>query len=1002
MTISGIKGFNPVLIDNNKPQPKVDQANSLNDKVLDLSDRKNIVNELLNQDLNSIEAVKIGDQFVTLKPEEVKKLVETLKKELLENNSLNDNFKMVSFSQKTGIISVENTDFTKQNASATMSKRAEMRLNIKDDSDIYKAVGRDNNLVETKYKNSPSVAGKILLQDMALLERKGMLSEDDKKVYTEIMGKYVENYQNQKKTGKTEFISPDDVARLHEITSKVASGKSGLGPVNLDQGAISKVGTAAGGSVSDQYSTVVKNIPAAMNSSYAAMHDAVIATKEVGKGDGVEGGRSFPRMQKAINELGNQFHLINDQLMPAVAAQAKDLSSRMDDRMLEIAKTDPKYKDLKTADDVRIAMVNDPKLSAKIESDPKYSALKTEHSQVMATYNDLGSQAMAVADAKVQTLKEYQSVNTVFNQEQTRTGKAQVVTAKLALGAQKLEGMEAKLNQISESNLPPAEKQKQVDAIKADIKALRDDMVKSMNELIDTYKQNGNPNPTALKLLESQRDTIAKFDADPAKIKEAIATFEGARTGFISALEKSVPVFISEKEVKTLKSLDKGVADFVNGKVSADSRIIMTNDMIQVQIDEAKHEKDDATTKGLHELESMESTQEGGGHGKGEHHEISTFGLSYGSHARISLELGAGIGVGIGKAIDAKVALSVEAALTVEKTFTQSERPYQVHVDLSMKLTGDLTIAHVFEAHGEIKAGLAAGLAFENLGQAKAFGGQLAKVIALSSALGEIQDLDTLEKMKAELEKEMDKLSEMVKEHGYTGTSIEVKGDVKSELPGAEVGLKGGWRREVNTFGDGKKVQEDHYKGKVEVGHFGVSVVVDKSKVLNPKEGEKSEDWSRIVGSVAIPAELFEHALHHGGFKHLPKGVLEEIVKQFNKLNPGMAQLSTGVLLSYLDNALEAAKKGNGIGLARLSKSAKGEAEVTIGIEMVTEGPKKYMAVELGVEASKKYKADVPIGGGVGFIRTGVEAELEVGLAIKVWENHPEESGTENIYEHAG
>jgi hypothetical protein len=158
------------------------------------------------------------------------------------------------------------------------------------------------------------------------------------------------------------------------------------------------------------------------------------------------------------------------------------------------------------------------------------------------------------------------------------------------------------------------------------------------------------------------------------------------------------------------------------------------------------------------------------------------------------------------------------------------------------------------------------------------------------------------------------------------------------------------------------------------------------------------------VGQVTIPTELFKHAMHHAdGFKNIPEKVLHEICSQFNKLNPGAAQLSTGILLGYLNNALDAAKTGNGIGLARLARTAEtsGETEITIGLELVTEGAKQYAAVELGVEASKKYQVDTPIGAGVGFVRTGVAADVEVGLAIKVWENHPEEAGTDNIYDQA-
>ncbi len=78
------------------------------DHVLDLSgDPKQIVNEILNQDVSKIKAINVNGQLVQLKPAEVEKLITELKSKCLDGDNLKSDFKFVNFSKSTGISVVE-------------------------------------------------------------------------------------------------------------------------------------------------------------------------------------------------------------------------------------------------------------------------------------------------------------------------------------------------------------------------------------------------------------------------------------------------------------------------------------------------------------------------------------------------------------------------------------------------------------------------------------------------------------------------------------------------------------------------------------------------------------------------------------------------------------------------------------------------------------------------------------------------------------------------------
>lgn len=80
-------------------------SNSISDNVLDISDKKNLLNELSNQDESSIRFLKIDkNKYVDLSnPTEKMRIVSELKAAILSNGNINKNFSSISFEENTGI-----------------------------------------------------------------------------------------------------------------------------------------------------------------------------------------------------------------------------------------------------------------------------------------------------------------------------------------------------------------------------------------------------------------------------------------------------------------------------------------------------------------------------------------------------------------------------------------------------------------------------------------------------------------------------------------------------------------------------------------------------------------------------------------------------------------------------------------------------------------------------------------------------------------------------------
>ena len=803
----------------------------------------------------------------------------------------------------------------------------------------YKRTKEGKKLLEISNKDkddgiSKTVSGKILLQDTILIEKKGLLSQEDKDFLSALL-----------KKGSINNLSREDIQKLAAIVDKTVAKL--------------KEGTRSG--------------ETNMSGSDAAIHDLQLACGESGltadqlqtqNAQKVEGGRSFARILDAVDEVEKQYSIIKEKL-PAVQKELESLDTQIKQRMAELKSQG------KTNDD--------------LQKDPQLQDLMAKYSGAMVDLEDLQGKASDLMNAKIKGLEKLKSIKIIDSEMKARVAGANTMTAQLAGGCEQLNGLKAELNAIESKYPDNLDAQKTgIGKLKTKAQGVCDQMVKGMEDLIKQYEASPTANKKTIELLKKELETLKTLKMDDPKA--AIAKLEQSRTAIVQTLKSLVPSHLDPREFKALTDLDKGVTTFSSTKMalssSISSRGAELDARIQFALEEAKKQKTLDTNQGMEMIDKFRPTAE--------------FGIAYGSHFGVSLEAAAGIGGSIGVA-EAKIAIGLEAALKVEKSFGAGPA-YLLHVDLAAKLRGDISISKLFEAHAELKAGLTAGLAFNNLDEVKEFTKQLGKVALIASSLSEITDMETAEKLQAELEKALDGLGKMVNQHKYTGGFVAVDAGVKSELPSVTAGLSGGWSRQVNTYADGRTIQDDVFKGKVTVGEFGISVSHERSTVVEPK---KTEPITRTAVHFSVPVALLREAKEAGSFSKLPKEVLSQIVDQFKALSPGLGtQFEAGVVLSHL-NRLLASETGRQK-LDRIMAMGSGghsETEVFIGIEYIDEGAHgQEWAVEMGLEGSKEFKKDIPVGTSGAFVRGGVKVDYEIGLSVvvattKKEEKHGEGSG---------
>ncbi|MFN8673459.1 MAG: hypothetical protein U0457_15415 [Candidatus Sericytochromatia bacterium] len=958
---SNIEGFKPT-ISTEKPQEV--NKKTTDDTVLDLS-KDSIENELLHQDLSKVTSVQVGDKLLTgLSKEDVLKLVESLKKECLDAKGgfkLKTDFKMVNFAEDTGI-TILKSDFNDKTESASMATRAKERLNISDEGDIQDIVRADLALITKKFSD-PSTnklqAGKMLMQDLSLLESKGLLSKPDRDTYLTVLRNITESYKKNNTN-----ISQEDLDKLKDIAKRyVDIPASGL-MLNQDTPKLDKLGTPDAGNIDDQYQTVAQNSDSILAESDASIHDLAMSTKEVGafSRKDVQGGRDiYSRIPDAVKRVEGQFALINDKVLPALSAKIEDLNTKITAKISEIT-------GLSDPEEIKMALAKDPALAQKVKE--ATSAMILEQNDAISKYKQLSEKLQALGKARVEGVTELGSIRTIDAQMKARIATLESAGATLARGATDLKGLKTKIDNVI--TLPVSQQQAELDKYKAEIVKIRDEMKGKIQSLMDTYK--GNPNVTPL--LQKELETLKALEtSDPAK---AVLTLEQSRRAILDGLKVLVPKKLDQRELDALNRFDGKVVSYAEQDKLATSAVKLTQEAVTIAKEEEEKKKTagDADKKAQEEGFDMIK--------KFEEH------LSWGSHFGVSLEIGAGVGKKFGS-VGAQVGVAVEAALKVEYCFGKG--PFWLaHVDLNAKIQGEVSLGEFLKLEGEYSAGVAAGLGFDNLTQVKEFGEKIATLIMKA------KNGDNVDNEKAEL-------LDIIQKHKYKATQESISGSLKVgpvTVGYAQSSVTGHY---TTVDGDPLDVKDTEKKGSFKVTAGGkdytVRGVVQTSENITPEAGKTtpktdSAPIKRVLGTFVMPVSAFEAVYKSRSLAEVPPEVISSMVGFMTKLDPSFAAMSTEKIFGLLNKGLSFAIDKNPRLMASVLKGAQAQPDkagttlssntgVAFSIEYENNSNPPKWNFQIALEGEAQIKQDVPLGA-AGYARIKAKTDYEVGFKVNLYQ----------------
>lgn len=940
---------------------------------------------------------------------------------------------------------------------SAMYKRASDDRGVSGKDELIRILKTDQKLAgsettgKTKYGTKGDVATKILIQDGILLQRKGLITPDDQTFLAEMA----------EKRSKMKPLTGDEITRLDNMVEKALAYLEGPNPEikQVDQGSLIDLGSDTAGTPDAQYEKVEQNFESLVTEANAAVNDVTASTGEVGlnqetmkeqKAADVEGGRNFERIAEAVEEADRQFLLLHDNVIPAVKKQIESLDAQADQRLMELTGK-------KTIEEAKEALKQDPKLREAARLDSKLQGIFKKRDNTVDKLETLSVKMLALGDARVKGIKSLKEIKIIDKEMKARIASVKGMSAELNTGILSLNLLRNSViketksidqtgtaaTQIESSETKGTTNQEQLDDLKRKelelagaewklklsgpkLEALKkqsdevvDQMVKGMDSLIAKYEATSTCDKTALQALKDERALLLKLkdrfntSYDPV---QAVKDLDAAHAKILGTLKKLVPAHLDIREYKALAALDGNVSafggahqdfkdsyDYAKGRMqfaqnsigSARELVLASEEDLKAAIERAEKGQDSVLeeTTSLMEGVKDETTHKDG-------LEIHA-GLSYGSHARVYLGIGVGVGADIG-VLEAKVAIGLEGALKIEKSFG-SGPSYLMHADLAAKITAEISLDVLFakfSASAELKAGLSVGLGFDKPGDMYQFGKDVAEFVANCLKLSSISNKDEAKALLAKIESGLAKIEKTVAEHKYKAAFVESKVEVEVEsksAPGgmAKAELKGGIN--IGSYADGSVVEDKKVGGLVQLGEFGLEVTRETSTVTKqPDNGEKRVDSSRTVVEFKVPVSVLKEVMKHG-LGSLPKGVFEEVVKTLKSANPTMAGLEASVMMAALTKSLS----GNTKGLAKLVAAAervekarghsgahhsgpvKKEVAISIGISAGHNSHgKDFVAIEFNIEGKIDFKKD--IGGGTNFVRIEAGASAKVGIEFEV------------------
>lgn len=855
-------------------------------------------------------------------------------------------------------------------------------------------IGQENKWGYTKGDNTGIRNAKVLMQDATLLQKMGLLDENDMAVLTKMInnGVTADNisgllgnkiYEN----GKLKQATPELVA-LDKIIEKVIT-KLDESPtlITLNSESINSLGKEDV-PLEDQYKIISNNLNALGAECDAAMNDAKVA--------GLSGNRDPGLMVKCSNVLGEKVNLINTKMLPSLQNYMQSLGSQINE-----LKSKPDFS----------------------ESNPQYLALMSKYSVARNMYTSLCQKVSDMTTQQIETLKKCECVTAVQGNTNARLQDGSKVVGDLAKASISLQSINQELNSIMEGNLVlwPDDKNttakdffkisqltpKMIDdfakglgdkgadfiaqlktknpnadlvttlrdmeikddkikaaaqsikseQIKTKLEGVRNNTLSSLNNLLASYEKYSQTQDglatvdpkvkgKTIALIKQQIESIKSLNMEDPKA--AVAKLENSRNEIVTLLKGMGPKLIDPKEVEMLESIDKGVTNVSGSYMDATGNYNSIRSDVHSRLTKLETTKADIEER----MKFLDKLDEHIGWDTG-----------------IQLNLGIGISWGIKFA---KVGVGIEGGLTVKKDFS-ADPAYIMQFDASFKLYGELDIG-IAEFEAEIKQTWGAGLAFSTLNDAKNFaasiGGSIDEVMQI---VKDVKDKKiTTEGAKAKINAITDKTVKIIQEHFYTSSETSAKvmgkiGKIEGELQTATTTVTGKYTT----------VTTDKIRGHVKIGEFGLDVLRQDSKSVSNSDPTKVVNASRTSIEIELPPQLLSLIFGTGtiagiagtGLSGLPEDVknsiLEELSKSMVSTGPVMALDEARKVFATLDETLKA-NTGTIKEMQRLQKFNAGfESNMTIGVDIICkEGHLHEVSATVGFEAKASVDISIPVGAG--------------------------------------
>ena len=801
---------------------------------------------------------------------------------------------------------------------------------------VAKTTGNVRNLGVTTLEDAEHILkvrgsgdNRSLMSDATLLEKKGLLSEDEKTFLSDLSKKINASFAG------VDSLSKAEIATLKSIIENAIKTLSGDQPEVLNFHA-------------EDFKTfdgVMDKSDAVMQSADAAIHGARIST--------AASGRSVPDMQRSIGELSQHIDIIRNAI-----PQLKDKLSELEGEINK--KTEELKAQGKNPDD-----------------DETIGKLKAQALMARNTLESLSGKLSELSDVKMQTLEKCKGVATVDAEMHTRIAGYEQMSQKLSEGAKKLEGLQKQVSLLKGS--PAGE------AIKQQMESIRSDMEKSMNELITKFNSSSSTLGPKVKqqiseLLDQQLRTLHELKLNDPQIMSAVTNI---RHNILGGINKFGVKDIDDREKKSINDLDKKIDGFVaahlntatelNAKVAELKKLEAAAKKEGKEIGKEKDETD----------KLLEGLDEAIGYGTNITFSSSQtvgFGGSTGM-IRASLTGGLGFTLKVGKSVDAMAPYQVGVDLNavINGNFTVGHL-FELDATLKGVLGGGLAFKSLEDAKEFVKK-------FKETIQIAL---DTLKAAGQSVSEGEISIL--LNKSST-LKHAMGELGKTIVEHGFVRAGVEASAEAESHAFKSGAGVKGEkyyysygngaktensastWKVEVAGFG-------------LEFGSQSSKVTSPPTN----GEKMKYQKIDRTSVHIILPpkaASLLAAGAGAGIVALMGQEGANKLAEELKRTNPALAGMTLSSILWIVDTHV-AAIKPDVIkhALEHIPQNGPGHttAGVFLGLEVVNtvdaQGhPHTHFGVEIGGEMQYKKSATIPIA--PGFVaKTDTKLSMEVAIVV--------------------